>query len=97
MTFQPTFFTSKDTVRKFPVSERVGALTAQAGGTHVDRFAKARQMKEEAERKVSSYVGGFVSVCIYVYLSVCVCLATPTITSTNRTHQLLSPRSTGTR
>ena len=50
--FAPTFFTSKDTVRKFPVSERVGALTAQAGDTHVERFAKARLMREEAERKV---------------------------------------------
>ena len=52
LTFQPTFFTSKDTLKKFCVSDKVGALTAQAGGQHVERYAKARAMQEEAERKL---------------------------------------------
>jgi hypothetical protein len=46
------FFTSKDTLHKFPVSDKVGNLTAYAGANHVDRYEKARQMKEEAERKM---------------------------------------------
>ncbi len=60
LTFQPVFYTSKDTAHKFKVAEKVGALTAAAGSAHVDRLKKAAAIKDEANRKlygVSSNVG----------------------------------------
>jgi hypothetical protein len=52
VTFQPVFFTSKDTSRKFRVTEKVETLSAVAGSHHVDRFKKAAQLREEAHRKL---------------------------------------------
>ena len=56
MTFQPIFFTSKDTSRKFRVNEKVETLTTVAGNHHVDRFKKAAQLREEAHRKLYGQV-----------------------------------------
>lgn len=62
LTFQPVFYTSKDTARKFKVTEKVGALTAVSGSAHVDRFKKASELKEEAHRRLySTGVGGYPS------------------------------------
>lgn len=62
LTFQPVFYTSKDTARKFKVTEKVGALTAVSGSAHVDRFKKASELKEEAHRRLyGTGVGGYPS------------------------------------
>lgn len=52
MTFKPTIFTSNDTSSKYKVQPKTKELTIQAGSVHVERYAKARLSKAEAEKKL---------------------------------------------